>query len=171
MYGVTRTTYDIDIVVNLRQEHITALVAAYPPRFYAAPEQMRNSIRMGIMFNIIDTSSGDKADLVPLTMEPRYYVAFERRIRQTIEIAGVTPFTIWCARPEDIIVGKLMAWAEGRSRKHETDIYEMLVMDALREENERSMDLPYVDAQAQTLGDDVLQLWQAIKTAVQQQSP
>lgn len=172
MYGVTRTTYDIDIVVNLRQEHITALVAAYPPpRFYADPEQMRNSIRMGIMFNIIDTSSGDKADLVPLTMEPRYYFAFERRIRQTIEMAGVTPFVIWCARPEDIIVGKLMAWAEGRSRKHETDIYEMLVMDALREENERGMDLPYVDAQAQTLSDDVLQLWQAIKTAVQQQSP
>lgn len=169
MYGVTRTTYDIDIVVNLRQEHITALVAAYPPpRFYADPEQMRNSIRMGIMFNIIDTSSGDKADLVPLTMEPRYYFAFERRIRQTIEMAGVQPFEVWCARPEDIIIGKLMAWAEGRSRKHETDIYEMLVMDALREENERGMDIPFIDAQAQTLGDDVLQLWQAIKAAVQQ---
>ncbi|MEZ4727126.1 MAG: hypothetical protein R3E79_08350 [Caldilineaceae bacterium] len=132
---------------------------------------MRNSIRMGIMFNIIDTSSGDKADLVPLTMEPRYYFGFERRKSPATPKYGVTSSLIWCARPEDIIVGKLMAWAEGRSRKHETDIYKMLVMDALREENERGMDLPYVDAQAQTLGDDVLQLWQAIKTAVQQQSP
>ena len=44
-----------------------------------------------------------------------------------MELRGVEPFDIWCARPEDIIVGKLMAWAEGRSRKHETDIYEMMV--------------------------------------------
>jgi 3-oxoacyl-ACP reductase-like protein len=38
MYGSTRTTYDIDIVVNLSEEHIEALAAAYPlPRYYADP--------------------------------------------------------------------------------------------------------------------------------------
>jgi hypothetical protein len=169
MYGATRTTYDIDIVVDLSEEHIEALAAVYPPpRYYADPEQMRTSIHWGIMFNIIDTSRGEKADLVPLTMEQRYRFAFAHRIRQTVKSAGVQPFEVWCARPEDIIIGKLMAWAEGRSRKHETDIYEMLVMDALREENEPGMDIPFIDAQAQTLGVDVLQLWQAIKAAVQQ---
>lgn len=172
MYGATRTTYDIDIIVDLSEEHIEALAAAYPPpRYHADPEQMRSSIQWGIMFNIIDTSRGEKADLVPLTMEQRYHFAFAHRIRQTLKSAGVQPFEVWCARPEDIIVGKLMAWAEGRSRKHETDIYEMLVMDALRDEKEPGMDLPFIDAQAQTLGDDVLQLWQAIKAAVRQQSP
>jgi hypothetical protein len=30
---------------------------------------MRNSTRMGIMFNLIDTEEGVKADLVPLTRE------------------------------------------------------------------------------------------------------
>lgn len=44
---------------------------------------------------------------------------------------GVEPLQVWRARPEDVIVGKLMAWAEGRSRKHETDIYEMMVFHAL----------------------------------------
>jgi len=44
-----------------------------------------------------------------------------------VDIPGCDPLEVWCARPEDIIVGKLMAWAEGRSRIHETDIYEMLV--------------------------------------------
>jgi len=61
IYGVTRITYDI--VVDLNDAHIEALAAAYPsPRYYADPEMMRNSIQMGIMFNIIDGERGEKAD-------------------------------------------------------------------------------------------------------------
>ena len=63
VYGITRVTYDIDIVVDLREQHIQALCKAYPlPRYYADPLQMRDSIRLGIMFNIIDTTRGEKAD-------------------------------------------------------------------------------------------------------------
>ena len=73
LYGITRTTYDIDIVLDLDEEYIKALAAAYPPpRYNADPLQMRDSIRMGIMFNVIDTDRGEKADLVPLTMASRY---------------------------------------------------------------------------------------------------
>ncbi len=54
LYGSTRVTYDIDIIVDLQETHIQKLVAAFPsPRYYADPFQMRDSIRMGIMFNII----------------------------------------------------------------------------------------------------------------------
>ena len=168
MYGTTRTTYDIDIVVDLGEEHIAALVAAYPPpRFYADPEQMRDSIRMGIMFNIIDTSLGDKADLVPLSMEIRYRFAFAHRIRRTIEMAGIAPFEVWCARREDVIIGKLMAWAEGQSRKHETDIYEMLVFHYLNADPTQNMNLDedYIDAQATKLGKEVFDFWLSVKTA------
>jgi len=164
VYGITRTTYDIDIVVDLNEEHIEALVAAYPlPRYYADPVQMRDSIRMGIMFNIIDTSRGEKADLVPLTMVSRYRQAFQRRVRQVIEVPGTEPFEVWCARPEDVIVGKLMAWAEGRSRKHETDVYEMMVFHYLGADPTLSagFDEPYVDAQARALGGEVGELWEA----------
>ena len=43
VYGVTRVTYDIDIVVALSDAHLRALAAAYPlPRYYADIEQMRN---------------------------------------------------------------------------------------------------------------------------------
>ena len=74
VYGITRVTYDIDIVVKLEEKHIQALIAAYSsPRYYADPVQMRDSIQMGIMFNIIDTDRGEKADLVPLTMDSRYH--------------------------------------------------------------------------------------------------
>jgi hypothetical protein len=173
VYGSTRVTYDIDIVVELEEEHIQALAAAYPsPRYYADPGQMRESIRMGIMFNIIDTSRGEKADLVPLTMEARYSQAFQRRVRQMVEVPGAEPFEVWCARPEDVIVGKLMAWTEGRSHKHETDIYEMMVFQYLGVDPMQStaFDETYVDAQATTLGADVVELWEAIKDAAQHEA-
>jgi hypothetical protein len=173
VYGITRVTYDIDIVVDLDEEHIEALVAAYPsPRYYADPVQMRDSIRLGIMFNIIDTSRGEKADLVPLTMASRYRQAFQRRVRQRVELPGSEPFEVWCARSEDVIVGKLMAWAEGRSRRHETDIYEMMVFHYLGTDPEQSaaFDENYVDAQARDMAADVVALWEAIKEAARQEA-
>ena len=173
VYGITRVTYDIDIVVDLSEEHIEALVTAYPPpRYYADPVQMWDCIRLGDMFNIIDTSRGEKADLVPLTMDSRYRQAFQRRVRQRVEVLGVEPFEVWCARPEDVIVGKLMAWAEGRSHKHETDIYEMMVFHYLRLDPEQNavFDEAYVDATAKTLGADVIALWEAIKEAARREA-
>jgi len=170
LHGITRTTYDVDIIVNLNSHHIAALVQAFPPpRYYADDVQMRESIRTGTMFNIIDTSRGEKADLIPITMEVRYYWAFQHRERQTVDVYGLAPFQIWCARREDIILGKLMAWQEGRSRKHETDIYEMLVFHYLHLDNtqEPQLDKAYIDEQAKTLGQDVFDLWMAIKQAAQ----
>jgi hypothetical protein len=168
LYGITRTTYDIDIVVNLTELHIQRLVATYPsPRYYADPDQMRDSIQKGMMFNIIDSSRGEKADLVPLTMEPRYQQAFQRRVRQMIDLPQIEPFDVWCARPEDVIIGKLMAWAEGRSRRHETDIYEMMVFQYLRLDPQLSADFDetLVTVQALSLGAEVYALWQSILTA------
>ncbi|MDY7041975.1 MAG: nucleotidyl transferase AbiEii/AbiGii toxin family protein, partial [Chloroflexota bacterium] len=173
VYGITRVTYDIDIVVELSERHIEALAAAYPlPRYYADPVQMRDSIRLGIMFNIIDTSRGEKADLVPLTMASRYREAFQRRVRQMVDIPGAEPFEVWCARAEDVIVGKLMAWAEGRSRKHETDIYEMMVFHHLGADPVLSaaFDEAYVDARARALGAEAGELWEAIKDAARREA-
>lgn len=173
MYGITRTTFDIDIVVDLREAHIQALAAAYPsPRYYADPEQMRSSIRMGISFNIIDGKRGEKADLSPLTRDSRYRPAFGRRIRYEIKWPGEAAFMAWCARPDDVIYGKFLAWDEGRSRKHEADIYDMLVFQYLEADPmlANTFDEAYLDAQAQALGPDVAELWQSIKQAAQDEA-
>jgi hypothetical protein len=168
LYGITRTTYDIDIVVDLKEQHIQALALAYPPpRYYADPEQMRSSIRMGMPFNIIDGTRGEKADLSPLTRDSRYRFAFGRRIRQRIEWQGVEPFEAWCARPDDVIFGKLLAWDEGRSRKHRSDIYDMLVFHYLAADPTLvpTFDEAYLDAQAFAMGSEVAEFWQSIKAA------
>jgi hypothetical protein len=172
IYGNNRTTYDIDIVVDLKEHHIQALAAAYPaPRYYADPEQMRNSIRLGISFNIIDGKLGDKVDLSPLTRDSRYRAAFQHRVRQTIDLPDGTPFDAWCARPEDVIAGKLMAWEEGRSNKHEIDIYGMMLAHYMRVllGAGEPFDEGYVTAQAKRLGEDVFEFWSAINEAAREE--
>lgn len=165
VYGITRVTYDIDIIVDLSEEHIDALSEAYPlPRYYADPVMIRNSIEIGIMFNIIDTNRGEKADLVPLSGTLDYRPAFERRARQLVEISGAEPFEIWCARSEDVIHGKLLAWKEGRSRKHETDIFEMMAHHFLNLSDTDHLDEKMIDRIAETLGEETNQFWQKIKS-------
>jgi hypothetical protein len=165
-YGVTRVTADVDIVVDLGETHIQALAEAYPlPRFYADPEQMRESIRLGIMFNIIDTTEGRKVDLIPLTMKPGYDWALQNRIRRDVPLPGEGIFRAWFARPEDVIVGKLMAWREGRSFKHEQDIRDILIAVRLRDDPELTgiFDVGRVNQWVPRLGPQVQQVWERIK--------
>ena len=160
-YGVMRATFDVDIVVDLNEQHIGSLVEAFPsPRYYADPEQMRSSIQLGILFNIIDTTEGRKVDLIPLTMKPGYGWALERRIRRRFATSNGEVFEGWCARPEDVIVGKLMAWKEGRSTKHEWDIRDILAAVRLGEDSDLTgFDYEYVSDWAGRLGPDVEHEW------------
>lgn len=163
IYGVQRTTYDIDVVVDLDEQQIQALATAYPPpRYYADVEKMRESIRYETLFNIIDTSYGDKADLVPLRNEPQQRSAFRRRVRQPLELPDGRAIEIWCARPEDVIIGKLAAWAEGGSRKHESDILQMLIYQAIRAPDQ-PLQQQEIAAEAARLGASALNLWNTLR--------
>ena len=162
-FGVSRATFDVDILVDLRERDFDALADCFPPpRYYADPEMMRNSTRMGIMFNLIDTELGVKADLVPLTREPDYRIAFSRRIRQSFQDETGQTFAAWYAQPTDIIIGKLKAWHEGRSAKHPGDIHAMLVF-ALSGLSEVALDMQAIDVAAARLGPEVVALWQSLR--------
>jgi hypothetical protein len=158
-FGITRVTFDIDILVDLREQDFEALSKKFPlPRYYADPE-------MGIMFNVIDTNEGIKADLVPLKREPEYRVAFERRVRRNFVDPAGNAFTAWVAQPTDIIIGKLEAWNEGRSDKHPNDIYSMLAFD-LSDLSDLSIDYKLITKEAKRIGQETLEMWnQTVKKA------
>ena len=65
-----------------------------------------------------------------------------------------------------------MAWGEGRPRKHETDIYEMMVFHYLGLDPEQSaaFDEAWVDAQARDMGAEVAALWELIKEAARREA-
>lgn len=161
-FGITRVTFDIDILVDIREQDFDALSQKFPlPRYYADPEMMRNSVQMGIMFNIIDTNEGIKADLVPLRREPDYQRAFERRVRREFVDPTGNEFTAWVAQPSDIIIGKLWAWNEGRSDKHPKDIYAMLVFD-LSGSSDVSIDYDLIAKEAKSIGQETLEMWNQV---------
>jgi hypothetical protein len=159
IFGITRATHDIDIIVDLREKDFEALSQKFPlPRYYADPEMIKNSVEMGIMFNIIDSSEGIKADLVPLRREPEYQLAFSRRIRETFTDEKDEPFEAWVAQPTDIIIGKLQAWNEGRSNKHPDDIFAILFF-CLRGFSNYQVDIEEVAEQAARIGPETLDMW------------
>lgn len=161
-YGLNRATFDVDIIVDLSEQHFDLLAAHFPlPRFYADPDQMREGMELGIMFNLIDTERGTKADLVPLSREPEYLEAFNRRVQRAFQDENGAEFQAWCARPEDIIVGKLIAWEEGRSAKHPNDILAMLQFE-LSGQADLPIDLNYVSTRARAIGQETDALWQSL---------
>lgn len=161
-FGITRVTFDIDILVDLREQDFEVLSQKFPlPRYYADPEMIRNSVQMGIMFNIIDTNEGIKADLVPLKREPDYQLAFGRRIRREFVDPTGDSFTAWVAQPSDIIIGKLWAWDEGRSDKHPKDIYAMIVFD-LSGSSDVPIDYELITKEASRIGQETLEMWKQI---------
>ncbi len=169
MYGITRVTYDIDIVVDLKEGDIQALSSAFPsPPYYADPYQMRNAMEKGMSFNIIDGSRGEKVDLFPITMDERYRPALEHRIRRPVEPAGAPPFNVWVARAEDVIIGKLMAWNEGRSTRQSDDIYEMLLFKQIERPDVDAFDDDYVARRAAEISDDAATLWRFLNASARE---
>jgi hypothetical protein len=161
-FGITRVTFDIDILVDLREQDFDALSQKFPlPGYYADPEMMRNSTQMGIMFNIIDTSEGIKADLVPLKREPDYEGAFERRVRRNFVDPAGNAFSAWVAQPTDIIIRKLVAWNEGRSDKHPKDIHTMLAFD-LSGSSDLPIDYETIAQEAKRLGQETFEMWNRV---------
>lgn len=164
--GISRATFDIDMVVDLKEPHFEALASRFPPpRYYADPEQMRSSTRWGMMFNIIDTTEGVKADLVPITGRLAYQEAFAHRVRRSFRDEHGVEFEAWCARLEDIIIGKLLAWQQGRSGKHPSDIREMLVF-SFSDFGEDDLDLDYVAARVARLEPETRSLWHELLARV-----
>ena len=105
-HGVPRGTRDVDVVIAPTREQLEALVASFPqPRFYVGADAAREALERGGQFNVIDSSSGLKADFIFRRDRPFSLREFERRER--VNLAG-TP--VWITNAEDAIVSKL-EWA------------------------------------------------------------
>ncbi len=118
-------------------------------------------------FNLIDTERGQKVDTVPLSLDPIYRAAFDRRVRFPFKDLGGDLVQAYFARPHDVIIGKLRAWDQGRSRRHEMDIEAMLIfLDAGADPQvSRWYDGSQVDREARQISPDAWQLWRSLKKA------
>ncbi|BCV23002.1 hypothetical protein [Moorella sp. Hama-1] len=143
LQGEPRLTHDIDIVVAVPREAIKRLLAAFPPPDYYLDERsILAAIEENSMFNLIDTTTGDKVDFWILTDQPFDRSRFSRRVTDYFLSQQIV-----VSRPEDTILAKLR-WAKlaGGSEKQLTDalrVYEVQFTN---------LDMEYLESWAEKLG-------------------
>jgi hypothetical protein len=154
--GEPRATHDVDILVNITQAAIPALIKAFmPPDYYLSQSAVEEAIQHRSMFNLLDTTEGDKADFWILTDEPFDQSRFTRKYEE--KILGVS---MKISTPEDTILMKLR-WAKlsGGSEKQFTD--------ALRvyEVQYEKLDLNYMETWSKAL--HIKEFWERLKQEAQ----
>ena len=124
-HGEPRLTVDVDIVTDIKVPHLKAFIEAFPfPDYYLSEEAIRDSLRRRFPFNVIQTITGAKADIVPLPDDPFSRIAFSRRQRMVYSADGKEADFI---SAEDIVLAKLFAFEQSGSDKHLRDARGILV--------------------------------------------
>ncbi|MBI4591674.1 MAG: hypothetical protein HY725_22840 [Candidatus Rokubacteria bacterium] len=151
-YGEPRMTQDIDIVADMTLSHLPGLLERFAlPEFYLSEEAAREAIVARGQFNIIHSPTGLKIDVVVRKDTPYHRGEFERRRREPL-LPGRTAYF---ARPEDVILNKLLYFQQGGSERHLRDIAGMLRV------SEAEIDMRYIDEWARRLGVDGI--WQVVR--------
>lgn len=157
LQGEPRSTHDLDVVVEIREEDVEPLLSAFPhPDFYADEEAARDAVRSGSMFNVLDMGEGAKVDFWLLTEEPFDRSRFARKI-----VEDVFGIMLNVSAPEDTILAKLR-WSKlsGGSEKQYTDALRVYEVQA------GTLDSEYLEEWAHRLG--VSAAWERIRAEAEQ---
>ncbi|MBN2354835.1 hypothetical protein JXO59_01915 [candidate division KSB1 bacterium] len=105
LHGVMRSTLDVDIVADMKAEHIPALVAALSNEFYADEEMMKDAIDHRSSFNLIHYETAFKVDIfIP---KRRAFDQMQLERRRPSVITAEPEKRVYVASPEDTILSKL----------------------------------------------------------------
>jgi len=146
IHGIARSTLDIDLIADVKPEHIDPLAAELSGEFYADPEMMRQGLRTHRAFNLIHHESGYKFDVYPLSGDPYHQTAFGRRTAAEYSLHGET-LQFYVCSAEDSILSKL-AWYRAGNEVSERQWSDIL--DVVRIKR-RLLDLDYLRRWAQSL--------------------
>ena len=130
-HGEPRFTADADIVIAPDAEALENFLRQADADWYVSSETARDALRERGMFNVVETTTGWKADLIVAPTDEFASLAFSRR--RVISALGVSLVGI---SPEDLIVSKLRWAAAGDSEKQLRDAAGILAVQrgALDEE-------------------------------------
>ncbi len=144
IYGEPRFTIDVDIVVDMKPAQVRAFVEAFPiPDYYANEEAIRTSLAACQPFNVIQSSTAAKVDLIPLPSDAAQRAAFRQRQRVSYDEAG---HSAMFTSPENLILAKLAAYRETGSDRHLRDARGILATQG------GEMDLAALRRRAQAAG-------------------
>jgi hypothetical protein len=111
VYGMVRTTQDVDIVAEMQLNHIQPFIIALQGDFYLDAEMITTSIREKSSFNIIHRLTMFKVDIFIPKASPFQQSELNRAEKQII--IKEPEVSAYFASPEDTILSKLDWFRKG----------------------------------------------------------
>lgn len=104
-HGATRSTMDVDLVCELKDEHILQFIKCFGNDFYLSESAIRDAIRRKSCFNLIHLPTSFKVDIFISRGRPFDIDAMRRASTQSLGVSRTVAVPI--ATAEDSIVSKL----------------------------------------------------------------
>ena len=122
-YAEPRDTNDVDIVLEISEGNRPLILNMFPEEldWYWSESAAKNAVRDKRMFNVVQSKSGFKFDLIVLKTSDIEQEKFSRRVRY--EKDGLS---IWIIRPEDLLLSKLEWGKRGDSAMQAADVRTLL---------------------------------------------
>jgi hypothetical protein len=127
-YSVIRTTQDLDIVLELREEELEDFLRAFPNHYFHEPSIV-TEIKLKGMFNLIDFNTGYKIDFILRKNSEYAKTAFTRRWLS--EDFGAP---VWVISLEDLLLAKLLWIQQIYSDRQANDIQQLITADTIDRE-------------------------------------
>ncbi|WP_457653613.1 hypothetical protein [Rhodocaloribacter sp.] len=144
-HGLARTTSDVDVVADLREHHVGALIEALRSGYYVDESMIREAIRTRGSFNVIHFDTMLKIDIFILKPDAYDQIAFSRAARASLSESSSPSFRV--AASEDVILHKLYWYRLGGdvSERQWGDVLGVLKVQR------DALDLPYMKTWAARL--------------------
>jgi hypothetical protein len=146
-HGVPRTTQDLDLVIDPTAATLEDLLDALPEEdYYFSREAAGSALLRRSQFNVIDLSSGWKADLIIRKNRGFSRTEFERRLQGEVLGAEVS-----IATAEDTVLAKLEWAVKAESERQLRDVAGVLAVS-------QDLDMDYLQHWVQQL--DLEETWE-----------
>lgn len=146
IYGIPRTTMDVDIVAEVHREQVSAFVAALQESFYLDEQTIQQAIQRRSSFNLIHLATMFKVDIFLPKLRAFDQQQLNRRVAE--KITAESNRTVWILSPEDVILAKLDWFRLGKevSERQWRDILGVLKIQ------QTALDIAYLHEWAEILG-------------------
>ncbi len=158
LHGIPRATHDVDMIADIKEEHIPILVKALESDFYIDTDMIRDAIQHCSLFNVIHLNTMFKVDVFILKSDKVSQKEMVRR--EQYQITDDPLHTLYLASAEDVILHKLY-WFQLGDRVSERQWHDVLGVIQVQYE---TLDYHYLEQTAQNLRVGEL-LHQALKEA------
>jgi len=105
-HGIYRATADVDIIADLRMEHIQPLVQLLQDTYYIDADMIRDAIKRRSEFNVLHLDTMFKVDIFIQKTRPFDHEVRRRLQQSKLNITGNSRL-FFLESPEDVILNKL----------------------------------------------------------------